>query len=169
MRRQHCCHIKRLWAMSSIQQKLTSHIEQIVKPGETFKMVVTGYSMLPLLGYGRDTIILHRTTDDEDIMGRIAMFRASDGHIVVHRIIAVEGDVVTLRGDGNILQCESSLRKDILGVVESVVRESGHEVSCLSRWWRVRERVWLAMPMFIRRYALAIIRRMANLKRRIKG
>jgi hypothetical protein len=154
--------------MSDIKQKLTSNIEHIVNPGETFKMVVTGYSMLPLLGYGDDTIILRRTTEDEDIAGRIAMFRASDGHIIVHRIISIKNGVVTLRGDGNIVQCEKCLRSEILGVVECVVRQSGREVSCISLCWRMRERMWLIQPMIVRRYALAIIRRMANLKRRIK-
>ena len=155
--------------MSNITQKLTSNIEHLVNPGETFKMVVTGYSMLPMLGYGDDTIILRRTADDDDIMGRIAMFRTSDGHIVVHRVIDIEDGIVTLRGDGNIVQCERCARKDILGVVERVERQSGREVSCMSRWWRICEQMWLIQPMIVRRYILAIIRRMANLKRRIKG
>ena len=57
---------------------IIDNIEQLVERGESFEMVVTGYSMLPLLGYGRDRIVLHRTTDTEDIMHRAAMFRMAD-------------------------------------------------------------------------------------------
>ena len=62
------------------------NIESLVPVGEQFKIVVTGYSMLPLLGYGHDTIVVRRTDDTEPIMGRIAMFRAKDRHIIVHRV-----------------------------------------------------------------------------------
>jgi SOS-response transcriptional repressor LexA len=163
---QHDYHIKPSSQMSELKDIITANIEQIIAEGETFKMVVTGYSMLPLLGYGRDTIVVRRTAANEDIVGRIAMFRAVDGHIIVHRVIGVKGDKVVLRGDGNLAQCEKCRRGAILGVVESVVRESQREVSCTSRWWRVRERIWLAMPMIVRRYALGVIRRLANLKRK---
>lgn len=150
--------------MTNIKSVITSNIEQVVAVGDSFKMVVTGYSMLPLLGFGRDTIVVRRIGTDEVIDGRIAMFRARDGRIIVHRVIGIEDDVVVLRGDGNVVQCERCRRSDVIGVVESVIRESQREVSCQSRWWRIRERMWLALPMLLRRYALGVIRRVANYK-----
>lgn len=152
--------------MADIKDIITTNIEQIIATGETFKIVVTGYSMLPMLGFGRDTIVVRRTMPNEDIVGRIAMFRSERGHIVVHRVLRVDGaGVVTLRGYGNIAQYERVRREDIIGVVESVIRESGREVSCISRWWRVRERLWIGLPRIVRQYVLAVIRRVANLKR----
>lgn len=142
------------------------NIEQLVEPGELFKMYVKGYSMLPLLGYGRDEIVLRRTTTEEDIAGRIAMFRTLDGRIIVHRIIDIKDGIVTLRGDGNIEQCERCAREDIIGIVESVVRGNGRTISCTTRWWHTRERIWLGQPKLVRRYALAIMRRWCNFKRR---
>lgn len=147
---------------------IIDNIEQLVDCGESFEMVVTGYSMLPLLGYGRDHIILHRTTDTEDIMHRAAMFRMADRRIIVHRVIRIEDGVVTLQGDGNIQQREQCRRSDIIGVVDSVIRQNGRRVSCTSRWWRIRERIWLGQPRFVRRYALAIMRRWLNYKRGVK-
>ncbi len=147
---------------------IIDNIEQLVERGESFEMVVTGYSMLPLLGYGRDRIVLHRTTDTEDIMHRAAMFRMADRRIIVHRVIRIEDDMVTLQGDGNIQQREQCRRSEIIGVVDSVIRQNGRRVSCTSRWWRIRERIWLGQPCFIRRYALAIMRRWLNYKRGIK-
>lgn len=147
---------------------IIDNIEQLVERGESFEMVVTGYSMLPLLGYGRDRIVLHRTTDTEDIMHRAAMFRMADRRIIVHRVIRIEDDMVTLQGDGNIQQREQCRRSEIIGVVDSVIRQNGRRVSCTSRWWRIRERIWLGQPRIVRRYALALMRRWLNYKRAIK-
>ncbi|MBQ8493693.1 MAG: S24/S26 family peptidase [Alistipes sp.] len=145
------------------------NIESLVDPGESFKIVVTGYSMLPLLGYGRDTIVVRRTYSDEPIGGRIAMFRAKDRHIIVHRVIAVDGDNVTFQGDGNPYQREHCKRGDVVGVVDEVIREDGRTVSCITRRWRLRECVWLCQHTLVRRYALAILRRLANCKRKNRG
>ncbi len=148
-----------------MNNSLLNNIENLVEPGASFEMMVTGYSMLPLLGYGRDHIILHRTTEDEDIMHRAAMFRMPNGRIIVHRVKAIDNGIVTLQGDGNIQQTEQCRRDEIIGVVDKVVRESGKVVSCTTRCWRMRERIWLGQPRIVRRYALAIMRRWLNFKR----
>ena len=59
MLRQHNYHTRRY---SEMNNSLLNNIENLVERGASFEMMVTGYSMLPLLGYGRDHIILHRTT-----------------------------------------------------------------------------------------------------------
>ena len=150
--------------MSKIAEITTKSIEDIVEVGELFKAVVTGYSMLPLLGLRRDTIILRRIDDNEDISGRIAMFRNEKGHIVVHRVISVDNNMVTLRGDGNLYQVEQSPRTEIIALLESVIRENGKEVSCTSKQWRRKERRWLALPLWMRRYILAILRRWCDFR-----
>lgn len=142
------------------------NIESVVAPGELFKIIVTGYSMLPLLGFGRDTIVVRRTDEGEPITGRIAMFRAKDRHIIVHRVVAVRGDEIIFQGDGNPYKREYAKRSDVVGVVEEVIREDGRTVSCTTRQWQRRERVWLSQPAIVRRYALALLRRIANLKRK---
>lgn len=155
-----------LVSMSNLADISKLNIESIVEPGALFKMHVKGHSMLPLLGFGDDEIVLRRTYTEDEIMGRIAMFRADDGHIIVHRVIDVSNGIVTLRGDGNLLQCERCKREEIIGVVESVVRSSGESVSCTTRSWRRKERIWLGTPRVVRRYALAILRRLSNIKRK---
>lgn len=142
------------------------NIEQFIPVGECFELRVTGFSMLPLLGYGPDTIIVRRTTPTESIERRIAMFREADGHIVVHRVKSVKDGVVTLMGDGNIRGMEQCAREQIIGVVDKVRRGSGRVVSCTSWWWRMREKMWLWQPRIVRQYALAVMRRW--LKRRTK-
>lgn len=142
----------------------TADITELLDEGAQFKIIVRGYSMLPLLGFGRDTIILRRVDAEEDISNRIAMFRGESGRIVVHRIIGINSGIVSLRGDGNLYQVEQCRREEIIAVLESVVRENGKEISCTSRRWHRKERLWLSTPLWIRRYALAILRRLADLR-----
>lgn len=148
--------------MSNRKDIATADITELLEEGAQFKIMVRGYSMLPLLGFGNDTIILRRIDATENISGRIAMFRNENGRIVVHRIIDINGGIVSLRGDGNLYQVEQCKREDIIAVLESVVRESGKELSCTSPRWHRMERLWLNTPLWIRRYALAILRRMAD-------
>lgn len=145
---------------------ILDNIEALIPVGESFELRVTGYSMLPMLGRGNDTIIVRRTTTTEPIDGRIAMFRERDGHIVVHRVRSIANGIVTLMGDGNIKGTERCPRERIVGLVEYVRRENGDVVSCTSRWWRTREKMWLLTPLIIRRYALALMRRLLNRKKR---
>ena len=97
-------------------------IEKVIGVGECFELHVTGYSMLPLLGAGDDHIIVRRIDAEENIVGRIAMFRNSTGGIIVHRVLCVHNDIVVLRGDGNLVQTEQCLRSEIIGVVDKVRR-----------------------------------------------
>lgn len=142
--------------------------EETVEYGECFKIRVTGHSMLPLLGYGRDTIIIRRTHHNESIVGRIAMYRLGPKHYVTHRVISVDGDTVTLLGDGRITKDEPIRRNMIVGVVESVIRQNGRLLSCTSRTWRLKERLWLMQPMIVRRYALALLHRWIRFTQRNK-
>lgn len=156
------CRIILLWAM----RRVLDNIEELISVGESFELKVTGFSMLPLLGGGNDTIIVRRTDSTEPIMGRIAMFRERDGHIVVHRVREIKDGVVTLMGDGNTKGREQCSRESIVGVVEYVRRGSGRVVSCTSWWWRTREKMWLWTPRIVRQYTLALMRRWLNRKKR---
>lgn len=145
--------------MSNIEDITKRNLESIIGDGETFVLSVTGRSMLPLLGRGDSKIILRRVSKDEDIYGRIAMFRATDGHIIIHRVIRIEGDDVILKGDGNIVQEERCSRSEIIAVVEQVLYSNGDIVECRSWQWRVKEQIWLSTPLFIRRYVLVLMHR----------
>lgn len=150
--------------MSNIEDITKRNLESIIGVGETFVLSVTGRSMLPLLGRGDSKIILRRVSKDEDIYGRIAMFRATNGHIVIHRVIRIEGDDVILKGDGNIVQEERCSRSEIIAVVEQVLYSNGDIVECRSWQWRVKEQIWLSTPLFIRRYVLALMHRWHDIK-----
>ena len=147
-------------------KQVLDNIENIVAEGECFELRVKGYSMLPMLGMGDDVIIVQRVGTEADIVGYVAIFRGSHGQIIVHRVLSVEGDKVVLRGDGNIVQTEVCRRSEIIGIVVKVRRASGKVVDCESRRWRWCERVWLRLPKIVRRYLLAVLRRVAEYKQK---
>lgn len=134
-------------------------IEEAVEYGECFNIRVEGESMLPLLGRAGDVIVVRRIHIDEPIVGRIAMCRVRSKHYVTHRVIKRDSGMVIMRGDGRLTFDDPVERESIVGIVEGVIRQNGKRESCLSQYWRLRERLWLAQPIWMRRITLGIIRR----------
>ena len=146
--------------------KLLDNIELLVPVGESFELHVKGYSMLPMLGFGDDVIIVRRIDAEEHIVGRIAMFRGAQNQIIVHRVLSVTNGVVVLQGDGNIIQTEECQRGEIIGVVDMVRRASGKVIDCTTPRWRRRERLWLSLPCWVRGKMLGAMRRWLDYKRK---
>ena len=147
-------------------RKVLDNIELLVAVGQSFELHVKGYSMLPMLGFGDDVIIVRRIDTEEDIVGRIAMFRGAQNQIIVHRVLTVTNGVVVLRGDGNIVQTEQCQRGEIIGVVDKVRREGGKVVDCTTPRWKRMERLWLSLPRWIRGKMLGAMRRWLDYKRK---
>lgn len=134
-------------------------IEETTKEGKCFEVRVSGDSMLPLLGDRRDRLIVRHISSSDAIIGRIVMYRTSPGHYIVHRVVKIENNIVTMLGDGRLTYDTPTKRENIIGVVEGVIRHNGKTEYCNTHSWRLRERIWLAQPMLLRRCSLAIIRR----------
>lgn len=112
--------------------------------GSTVRITVNGESMLPFFRSG-STITL-RPVREEDIR-KYNVVMADAGHaFVVHRIIAIDNENVTLLGDGNIYGKERVTRDKIYGTVDC---------SPLHRFFA---KIWLWMRP-VRRFPLAIFRR----------
>ena len=112
--------------------------------GSTVRITVNGESMLPFFRSG-STITL-RPVREEDIR-KYNVVMADAGHaFVVHRIIAIDNENVTLLGDGNIYGTERVMRDKIYGTVDC---------SPLHRFFA---KIWLWMRP-VRRFPLAIFRR----------
>ena len=97
-------------------RELFSIVRDTLLEGKTVRVAVKGESMLPFFRSG-STITL-RPVREEDIR-KYNVVMADAGHaFVVHRIIDIKGDVVTLFGDGNIVGTERVTRDKIYGVVD---------------------------------------------------
>ena len=136
-----------------------AEVEELLAEGRQVTILVRGNSMRPLLRDGRDKIVLRRANDEDIRKGAVMLFRYRGSH-VMHRVRKIEGDVVIFEGDGNYKLQEVVTRKDIVAVVEAVVRPSGRRIECSSRRWRFLSFMWLSQMRIERRVILGIMRRL---------
>ena len=135
-----------------------AEVEELLAEGKQVTITVRGNSMRPLLRDGRDKVVLRKAKNEDIRKGAVMLFRYRGSH-VMHRVRGIEGDVVIFEGDGNYKLQEVVTRKDIVAVVEAVVRPSGRRIECSSRRWRALSFLWLSQTRFERRVMLGIMRR----------
>ena len=129
---------------------------RLVSEGVSVTLPVNGSSMLPFIVGGKESVILQKPEQTE--VGDVVLAWVPPGRYVVHRIIRIEGEHVTLMGDGNLAGTEHCTVSDIKARATHVVdeKERTHYLYNNRRrraarlWWRLRP---------IRRYLLAIYRR----------
>jgi hypothetical protein len=125
-------------------RELFGIVRDTLLEGHTVRVSVNGESMLPFFRSG-STITL-RPVREEDIR-KYNVVMADAGHaFVVHRIIAIDNEIVTLLGDGNIYGTERVTRDKIYGTVDC------------SPLHRFCAKIWLWMRP-VRRFPLAVFRR----------
>ena len=130
---------------------------RLVQEGVTVTFPVTGQSMLPFIIGGKESVILHRPGLID--VGDVVLAWVDGNRYVVHRIIKLDYDRVTLMGDGNVAVTEHCLLKDVKARVTHVVRAANKKRDVYSRW-RVRAATLWYWLRPIRRYLLAIYRRL---------
>lgn len=108
-----------------------------------------GSSMLPFIRGGRDSVRLRKMPSVA--VGDMLLVRLPGPRYVLHRLISVDGDRLTLMGDGNLAGTENCTLADVMGTVTAIERGSRVVKPGNGRWWRVLK------PF--RRYILAIYRR----------
>lgn len=124
-------------------------VGSLLNEGREVSFTPLGSSMLPFIRGGRDSVRLQKKDSME--VGDIVLVRLH-GRYVLHRIIALEGEKVTLMGDGNIIGTESCLRSDVMGTVVAIQKGKREVIPGKGRFWRAIK------PL--RRYILAIYRRL---------
>ena len=121
-----------------------SVVRDILLEGDSVTVAVNGQSMLPFFRSG-STVTL-RPIREEDFKRYAVVFADIGNHFVIHRIIAIEGDKVTLLGDGNVYGTETMTKDKVYGTIDC---------SAIHLFFA---KIWLWMRP-LRRYPLAIFRR----------
>ena len=148
-----------LWAevMTSIQMdnaQFLPHVCQLVQEGHKVTIGAKGNSMRPFIESDRDAVVLSRLS--QPAVGDVVLAELEPGHYVLHRIDAIKGDLIRLRGDGNPYQTEQCNACDLRATVVVIVRK-GRKYATSSRTWKVYSWLWTRLlPM--RRYLLALYR-----------
>jgi hypothetical protein len=129
---------------------------RLVEDGVSVTLPVNGYSMLPFIIGGRESVILQKPTVSK--VGDVVLAWADGCRYVVHRIIRIDGDNVTLMGDGNLIGTERCTLSDIKATVTHVVSADEKRRYLYSKWRCMAAKAWWHLRP-IRRYLLAIYRR----------
>lgn len=120
-------------------------IARLVAEGKQVVFTPTGVSMRPYIEGGVDSVTLVRPDDLQ--VGDIVLAEVAPQHYVLHRIYALQGDAVTLMGDGNLQGTEHCTRSNVLAKV-SAIRSPKGRTKPLTRAWLWRHmlrtrRLWL--------------------------
>ena len=135
---------------------LLPEIVKMLNEGHTVTLRLKGFSMRPFLEDGRDKALLTKPTNPK--VGDPVLAEIAPKHFVLHRIIEINGDDVTLRGDGN-LGTENCKLKDVQGAVIGFYRKGRKTMDRTDGWkWKTYSWVWMRLRP-IRRYLLAFHRR----------
>ena len=134
---------------------LIPEMAALLREGKDIRFTPTGVSMRPFIEGGSDVVVLrklphvrvgdislaaiaHPLSNSEAVQHLTAKW--SNVSFVLHRVIAVKGDTVTLLGDGNIGHTEHCTTADILGTVVRIENAHGRRKP-LTRgrlWYYVR-------------------------------
>lgn len=124
----------------------------MLSDGYTVRLRVKGTSMFPFITGGRDYVFLQKAVRIRT--GDIVLAYLSGKYYVLHRVYRIDGDEITLMGDGNVRSQEQCRPEDICGTVLSILR-NGRYVSCCSL--QEQRKVWLWKKILpVRRYILVI-------------
>lgn len=140
---------------------LIPEIIKNIRDGHTVTLPLRGFSMRPFLEDGRDKALL--ASPHAPVVGEPVLAEIAPHHYVLHRIVAIDGDAVTLLGDGN-LTPEHCTTADIRASVIGFYRKGRNTLDRIDgKKWRRYSSVWMSLRP-IRRYLLAIYRRIIRLR-----
>lgn len=123
------------------------------KPGMTATLPLRGRSMRPFLEDGRDKALFIAAKGAEIRVGDPVLALLSDTRYVMHRIVRIEGENVTLMGDGN-LTYEYCTLQDIKAKAIGFFRKGRETLDSVEgRKWRLYSWLWTRL-LPIRRFLL---------------
>ena len=130
---------------------------RLVKDGVSVTLPVNGNSMLPFIIGGKESVILHAPGLID--VGDVVLAWVDGRRYVVHRVVSIDGERVTLMGDGNLAGREHCLLNDIKARVTHVVDDKERRHYLYNGWRKHAAKMWYWLRP-IRRYLLAIYKRL---------
>lgn len=135
---------------------LIPKITEILQQGLTVTLPLKGYSMRPFLEDGRDKALLVKPHQVN--IGDPVLAETSPKHYVLHRVVKIDGEKLTLLGDGNLLP-EHCKAIDIRACVIGFYRKGRKDLDRTDgKKWKIYSRVWMSLRP-VRRWLLAFYRR----------
>ena len=119
-----------------------AEVQAQIQQGKKVKIRVRGYSMMPFIR-NNDEALLVPPTPEHIKKGTPVLAQTDEMGIVLHRIYNIEGNRITLLGDGNINQFEHTSPERVIAVVSQSYR--GKYILHLNSWYmRLAGHLWMA-------------------------
>ena len=134
---------------------ILSEAIRLVSEGVEVTFPVNGRSMRPFIEGGRDSVVLVRPENVKPM--DVVLAKTDDGRYVIHRVMEMAGDRVTLMGDGNLLGREHADCKQIYAKVTHIVHPNGYKRSLYTPFIQFVQRMWVRL-LPLRRYLLKLYR-----------
>lgn len=136
---------------------LMPEIIKLLEEGSTVTIRLKGYSMRPFLEGLRDKALLKK--HDNIKINDIVLAEIDKKQYVLHRVINICGNDVTLRGDGNI-RSESCKIDDIKGIAIGFYRKGRTKLEFTNdSKWKIYSFLWNKLYP-LRKYLLYIYRKL---------
>ena len=119
-------------------------VSPAITAGETAVFTVTGGSMLPFLGGGRDRVVIHAVDYSSLRRGDIVLVKAAEDRYLLHRVIQIKNDGFVTRGDWNPSDDGEFPPEALFARVISVLRK-GRTIDTSSPLWRAAGMLWNAL------------------------
>ncbi|MCM1079500.1 MAG: S24/S26 family peptidase [Bacteroidales bacterium] len=128
-------------------------VAQLLQEGRTVIFPLRGNSMRPFLIHKRDKALL--VLPEKVRIGDPVLAEVSPSHYVLHRVVGIDGDRITLRGDGN-LATEQCRRENVVALAVGFYRKGRATLDGIeSRKWRLYSMLWMQL-LPLRRYLLKL-------------
>lgn len=143
--------------------KLIPEIARLLEDGHTVTLRLRGNSMRPFLEDNRDEALFAYTSHPK--VGDAVLAEICPHIYALHRIIRLDGDEITMRGDGN-LQVERCRLSDVKGKAIGFYRKGRTKLDSTDGFkWRIYSYIWTRL-FPLRRYLLFML--YPHVPRRIK-
>ena len=126
---------------------------RLVGEGVEVTFPVNGRSMRPFIEGGRDSVVLVRPTNVKPM--DVVLAKTEDNRYVIHRVLEMAGERVTLMGDGNLQGREHAECKQIYAKVTRVVHPNGYKRSLYTPFIQFVQKMWVSL-LPLRRYLLKL-------------
>ena len=135
---------------------LIPEIDILLQQGKDVRFTPAGFSMRPFIEGERDMVVLRHLPSvriGDIVLAQITshLSPVTSNPYVLHRVIAINNEILTLQGDGNLSGTEQCLKQDVVGTVVQIIRPDGRNKRL------TRGRLWYYLRPF-RKILLKIYR-----------
>ena len=140
-------------------------VEAELEAGREAVFTVTGKSMWPFIGHGRDQVVIAACSGDDLRIGDIILFYTPLTNYLLHRVTALRDNEFETTGDGNCFHDGWFPRDCVMAKVKTIIRD-GRTINCGSVRWRFLFAVWRGL-FPVRKPLLRMLKRLGRLKAEI--